>query len=310
MYLFIFLLGTLSFFSACQEDDEDEMQGSVQFEMTDAPTDDASIEGVFVTVADIRVGNQSISGFNKTTFDIMAYQNGNTKQVANTNLDADSYNEVTLVLDYDEDADGNAPGCYVKEQGSNTKQALRSSSEEITLNKSFNVATNSSSTLIMDFNLRKCVKREQGTNDNYDFVSTAEMQNGVRLVKKSETGRIEGNCEDNVSNSDKIVVYAYRQGEYDRSTEVQGQGQSNVRFANAVASSETDANGDFQLYFLEGGEYELHYASYEENSNNGQMELQGTLNVSAVSAINLNAISVSSSTAITADVSVLGVLPL
>ena len=90
--------------AACNEDDAaPRNMGSVQFEITDAPIDDASVKSVFVTVADIKVDGQSISGFNKTTIDVLAFQNGNTSFLADTELEAKTYTDLTLVLDFEND---------------------------------------------------------------------------------------------------------------------------------------------------------------------------------------------------------------
>ena len=66
---------------ACNED-EPMGKGDVDFEITDAPTDDASVKGVFVTIEDVKIGGKSVEGFTKQTIDIKAYQEGNTKLFA------------------------------------------------------------------------------------------------------------------------------------------------------------------------------------------------------------------------------------
>jgi hypothetical protein len=42
--------------------------------------------------------------------------------------------------------------------------------------------------------------------------------------------------------------------------------RSNIEFSNAISSSSLDANGNFELHFLEEGDYQINYCSYEENS--------------------------------------------
>ncbi len=292
--------------NSCNKDDQE--KGTVNFEITDAPIDDASVEGAFVTVADVKADGNSVEGFNKTTIDLLAYQRGNTKLLSSSELDASSYSNVTLVLDYDEDADGNSPGCYIEDVEGN-KHALTSGSSEITSNHSFMVESEGQSELVFDFDLRKNIQRTQDTTDQYNFVTGTEMENGVRVVNKSETGVVNGNCENSGSNGDKVVVYAYAQGTYDQETETSGQGQSNVMFANAVTSAEVDANGDFEMHYLEEGAYELKYCSYEENSE-GKMMLNGQLSVNALGSVNTDNVSVSSSSSVTVDVEITGLLGL
>src|SRR6267142_4932408 len=98
---------------ACNRSNEPMGKGEAEFQITDAPSDDASIKGVVVTVADIMVDGKSISGFAKQSIDLKAYQEGNTKLLGTAQLDAKAYNSITLVLDADADASGNSPGCYV-----------------------------------------------------------------------------------------------------------------------------------------------------------------------------------------------------
>lgn len=289
------------------KDDGSEMNGSARFEITDAPIDDAGVEGAFVTVSEIKVDGQTVEGFNKTTIDVLAYQNGATELLANADLEAKSYSQVTLVLDYATDADGNSPGCYIKKQGSSAKQELKSSVDEFTIKKDFEVMGNSQTNLVFDFDLRKCIKREDGTDDEYEFVTPAEMEAGIRLVAKKSAGVIKGKCSN--TNSDKVVVYAYKKGEFNRNSEMKGQGASNVEFANAVTSAEIDASGNYQLHFLEEGDYELHYCAYEEN-NEGKFEIKGTLLVDILGSINLSSVSVNASSTTTVDVSATGILPL
>jgi len=62
----------VALFTACSENSNEPMgQGEVQFEITDAPIDDANVKSVIVTVADVKVDGQSLSGFTKQTIDLM-----------------------------------------------------------------------------------------------------------------------------------------------------------------------------------------------------------------------------------------------
>lgn len=291
--------------SACQKENG---QGTAQIEITDAPIDNANVTGAFVTIADIKIDGKSVKGFNKTTVDLMAYQNGTTKVLGNFDLDAKTYSSITLVLDHETDASGATPGCYVLANG--TKHTLATAATEIKVDKAYEIPSEGTSNLVIDFDLRKSITATGSGGDNYSFVTAAELNAALRLVAKSKAGKINGNCSDSFSNSDKIVVYAYKQGSYTRSTETQAQGSSNLEFKNAVTSSAVDANGNYTLSFLEEGTYELHYASYTENSSTGKLELQGTLNVNALTSINLGGISLDASATITANVLVTGLLPL
>ena len=296
-------------FLSCEKNETDATKGTARIEVTDAPFDDANIKGAFVTIADVKLDGQSLEGFNKTTIDLAAFQKGNTKLLGISELDAKTYSSVTLVLDYEKDQNGNAPGCYVLEVN-DTKHKLLSADTELTLNHNYAIEAGQETALVVDFDLRKSIKREQNATDQYDFVSEAELESAIRVVAKNKASVIKGNCQDLVSNSDKLVVYAYKKGQFNLNTETDGQGASDIEFSKAITSATVAANGDYELHFLDQGEYELHFAAYDKNDSTGKMELKGTLVVSSTNSINLGAIALNASTTLTVGVLVVALLPL
>lgn len=279
------LLGlAVLFLQACNNDDEPAGKGQAEFKMTDAPSDDPNIKGVFVTVADVKVDGKSIENFNKQSIDLKAYQNGRTELLGTSELAAKSYNNLTLVLDLETDANGNSPGCYVLD-ADNQKHQLKSTADgtaTITMNKGWQVYNDAKSSIVMDFDLRKSIRYDEGSSQPYSFVSDNELNAAVRVVNEAKTGTVKGQYEDKNSNADKIVVYAYKKGTFNADTETTAQGEGQLLFANAVSSSElkTSLSGaqNFTLAFLEEGEYELHYAAYNYNTTSGRMEFQTELN--------------------------------
>jgi len=279
-FMLIALLG-LSI-GACS-DHEPMGKGDVDFEITDAPTDDASVKGVFVTIADVKIGGQSVQGFTKQTIDLKAYQEGNTKLFASAQqLDAKSYNNLTLVLDLNTDADGNSPGCYVKTVD-NAKYKLRNDASgmaEVAINKSWSVASNTKSTVILDFDLRKSIKYMNDASVKYNFVSNGELSSAIRVVGKENAGTITGTYQQNgTSDADKIIVYAYKKGTFNAATETAPQGEGQVLFANSVTSAEVKqglTGKTFKLALLDDGEYELHFAAHKADTN-GRLMLQSML---------------------------------
>jgi hypothetical protein len=117
--IFLMALLVLSLgWTAC-DDDDDNMEaasGELSMEITDAPIDDRQVEATFVTITDLRLDGSSVEGFQQTTVDVYALQNGRTELLANTEVEADSYQTIELDLDYDTDAEGNSPGCYVVDE--------------------------------------------------------------------------------------------------------------------------------------------------------------------------------------------------
>ncbi len=300
----IFTAAIISFFACNKDNSSGSGTASATFKITDAPIDDASVTGAFVTITDIKLDGQSVQGFTKTTVDLNAYQNGATKTLGNFNLQSRTYSTITFVLDYDTDADGNAPGCYVLTTGA-VKHKLQSTSDSITVSKSITIQNNTNNSVVADFDLRKMIIRQA----DYNFATADELATSIRLVSENNTGTISGTLTDNVSGSGKIVAYAYKTGTFDRTTEMQGQGTSNIQFKNAVSSSLVGTNGSYQLHFLESGDYEIHFVSYKDTNSDGEFELAGTLVVTGAGGLDLLGLSVSTGATVTANATVTSVLP-
>ena len=276
---FVALISLVIFSSSCKND-VPEGSGEWQMKVTDAPIDDTEVEGVFVTVAAVKVDGKEIADFEgKQTINLLAYQNGQTKTIGTTNLEANSYSEITLVLDYESDVDGNAPGCYVK-TADGAKHDLSTSTQstgEITIRGAFEIAEQARTKTVVDFDLRKAVKYDQssGSEKNWSFVSDTELDVALRFTDEDAAGSIEGSYSGNVE-SEKVIVFAYKKGEFNKSTETSGSSSSNLQFQNAVTSAVV-INNNYTLSFLEEGEYELCFASYEDDDQDGEFEFEGFL---------------------------------
>ncbi|HCW08513.1 MAG TPA: hypothetical protein DGG95_14235 [Cytophagales bacterium] len=275
----VMLVALISLFAACSKD-EPAAVGQAEFQVTDAPSDDASIKSVFVTIAEVRVDGKAISGFTKQSIDLKAYQNGNVKSLGTSQLTAGTHSQVTFVLDVDHDADGNVPGCYVQTTD-NTKYKLGTTSAvEIDVTKTWNLAANASTTLVADFDIRKAIKWSADNSIRYAFVSSSNLQASVRVVDKMSAGTLNGTyTEQNSSNADKVVVYAYKKGTFNASTETLAQGDDAIYFQNAVSSAEVTgvATKNYTLAFLEDGDYELHFAAYAQDTSTGRFNFQTML---------------------------------
>lgn len=289
------LLLAITFLASCSKDDGTtygDEKSQTNFYMTDAPTDNTNVKGVIVTVADVKINGVSIEGFTKTTIDLMQYQNGMTKLLGNLELNTGTYSNITLVLDNQTNAGGNAPGSYVL-MTNGTVKAIQSSSNEIDINGSFEVLASSSNNIVLDFDVRKAIV-ESGSND-FKFVSASELSNSVRVVNEASAGEIKGTASDTQNTSDRIIVYAYAKGTFNSNTETNAQG-SGVMFANAANSSSVNKfTGSYELNFLAKGDYELHFVSYTDSNNDGKLEFNGILDADSVTGVDLNNISIGSS---------------
>lgn len=275
------------------------------FKITDAPIENANVEAVFVTVSNVKVDGKSLEGFNKTTFDLAALVNGKTKTLGNLQLEAGSYSSIEFELDYATDAAGNSPGCYVA-MADGQKDQLEASASNISINDTFEIFASNTNEIIIDFDLRKTIKEDQGTlSSDFEFVSTSELSAGIRAVNKETTGMISGAVNDAGDTSDIIVVYAYEKGTFDAEVETQGQGESNVTFANAVTSSKVSGlNNSYSLNFLTEGEYELVFVSYTEDGDT--FTFTSLLEAESTTGLTLGAINVTSALQVSASVTITG----
>ena len=276
----VFLLLTLATFVAmtgCESDNPDAM-GELQVSVTDAPVDDTNVEGVFVTVTEVKVNGKAATGFSgKQTIDLLAYQNGNTQLLSMGDVEAKSYSEITLVLDLETDANGDSPGCYVKTlDGTRHDLATSTASTlEVSAKGLIEVMENTRTDAVIDFDLRKSIAYA-GSGNAYTFASDSELGSALRLVAAGKTGSIKGTYTGSTVGAEKVVVYAYKKGEFNKETEMQAQGSSGIQFKNAVSSALVSGNA-YTLAFLEPGEYEVCFATYEDANQDGKMEFAGFL---------------------------------
>src|SRR5436190_16136171 len=141
-------------FTSCSKDNNDNGSGtaSTTIKVTDGPIDDANVSAAFVTISDIKLDGQSISGFTKTTVNLYALQNGSTQTIGTFNLSSKTYSSITFVLDFDTDASGGSPGSYVVTTGG-IKHKLQSTSNIVTVSKNFLIQSGANNTLVADFDL-------------------------------------------------------------------------------------------------------------------------------------------------------------
>jgi hypothetical protein len=286
------------------ENFEESNASKSSFYITDAPTDNANVSGVIVTVTDLRVNNVSVNNFTRTTIDLMQYQNGLKKILGDLELNAGTYSNIELVLDNEFDASGNAPGSYVK-LTNGTKDALSAAATStIAINKTFEILSGGSD-IVLDFDVRKAIVSNGG---DFQFVTDGELRNSIRVVNEEKSGEISGMLT-NQNSSEMIIVYAYEKGTFDANTETSGQGSSNVMFANAVNSSVvSEFSGSYELNFLKEGDYELHFISYSDDNNDGEFEFKAILEIESNSNIDLGNISITSNSSVNLVTSVAGSL--
>ncbi|MGM0934958.1 MAG: DUF4382 domain-containing protein [Bacteroidota bacterium] len=310
------LMLSMGLIVSCSDDDDDLGPGDsdaqtyeTQVYLTDSPVDNAEVQGVFVTVANVMINGQAVEGFEKTTIEVSSLHSGQTELLGSLDLESGTTSDITLVLDNETDASGEAPGNYVLTT-SGEKSALVSGSNELSLSDNVEIHESNDNEVVLDFDLRKAVVTDE--SGEYSFASDSRLTNSIRAVNSIETGAITGNVSDfGSASADAYVVYAYEAGTYGESeTSADDEG---LRFANAVNSTVVaESNGDFELHFIEEGDYELHFASYEDTDADGQLEFKGELE--AVTATDVDTdlldLSVDANTELSLEVVIIGLLNL
>jgi len=274
------------FLASCQDNEStnpsNEKKGTLRLDLTDAPIDNPSVKACVVTVANVYVDNVKLEGFNKTTVDLLALQNGTTKNIGEFELENKTYSSIQLELDFEKTESGESPGAYVELQDG-TKDAIMMTENTLSINSNFDIVEENSKKLVIDFDLRKSIK--DASNDSqeadYNFTSQLEIKNALRLVDTEESGIIKGKASVGSTETQNTIVLAYNKGQFNQSTELSAQGESNLLFANAVSSTSCDEDGNYELHFLPKGEYEIYVAKYEANSNN-KMEFSGLFSLDGV----------------------------
>lgn len=268
--------------------DPNAAQGNLTVSITDAPIDNAEVKGAFVTITEVKIDGQVFNGFKgPKTVNVLELQNGNALNLGQNAVAADSYSKISFVLDSEKDAASSGPGCYVlKSDGTKEKLEFSSGTQtEIEMKpQNFVVSENGNTEIVVDFDLRKAIK---SNNSDYSFVSKSELSAAVRAENKSNTGMIKGKVENYGAVGSNVVVYVYKKGTFNQSSEIKGQGSSDIKFANAVTSSKCDGSGNFTLAFLQQGEYEVYCDKPKSGSDlglgvNTLLEASSSTNLKAV----------------------------
>ncbi len=271
LYLSLGLLISTIFSIQCTEDEiSNPKAGTLKLKITDAASDDKDIKGIFLTISKIKVNGKPVRNYVSRTIEISALRNGKTELLVNKELPAKMYTSITLVLSSTSNLSGNTAGCYVLTKDNTKHNLLTGNSEEIdiTVSKNFELLAGKETELVIDFDLRKAIIRNQSQNIKYQFVTMAELKNAPRIVDEKKTGSIFGKVETNSDEDSETYVLIYRHGEFKASVEGSGSGKSNILFANAVSSAKVEPDGGYSIPFLEEGEYDVRLAAFRRDNSN------------------------------------------
>lgn len=303
------LLG-LALFVSCSEDDSIDEPGNgdegnpTAVYITDAPLDEANVEAVFITISEVRINNKAVEGFSKTTLEISSLTRGNTELLGALELESGTTSDISLVLS-DSDASGDGPGNYILTSAGSKEEIA--GALELKINDQAEIIENTENELVIDFDLRKSLKHE---GEGYSFVSESELENNLRAVNTMNAGTVTGKVENTAEAGGEVVVaYAYKEGEFSESeSSANGEG---VAFSNAVSSAVVaESNGEFEIHFLEEGDYELHFASYSDDDQDGKLEFSGMVEASTASNLDLGGFTVEANSEVELQISFSGLLGL
>lgn len=272
-FLGLAVLGLASLtFTACSETDSSG-SGKANIYLTDAPTDQDDISGVFISITKVELNGPegwiTVREFAEPkTINLLSYQEGDTYFLGDKEIAAGSYTEARLFLKIDDEASAGGPanpGCYLEfENGSIQPLFVPSGAESGYKAKGdFEISSNASLDVIMDFDVRKAVVKA-GNSGKYLLKPT------IRLVSNNKIGNIHGSLASSPTVGTKVVVFAYADGEFDES-ELSGSENSNP-FDHATSSTQLNADGSFKLAFLNQGTYDLYFVSYDEDGNVQKIE--------------------------------------
>lgn len=265
--LIAILLVNLIILTGCKNNDENTGPGTLEFAIKDAPIDNESIRGVIVTIADIKINGESWDGMEeKVTVDLMAYQNVNTKLLGSGPIPSGNHQNVSLVVDFSSDKNGNTPGCYVETNNDTTYRINAPGSlerVEYPVNGSINIESDKTNKVVCDFDIRKALRTT--ASGNYRLIKTDQSEKAIRLSAADQTGTLEGVFEAPTVQNQKFVVYAYPSGSFNNN-ETTLKTNDSIRFINAVHSSKIEY-GQYSMHHMQEDSYELEFARYTQDTD-------------------------------------------
>ncbi|MDO9615002.1 MAG: DUF4382 domain-containing protein, partial [Bacteroidota bacterium] len=98
LFALVILIPLFTIQCSKSDDDSDQTSGNLSVKITDAPSDDANIQAIFVTVAGVKVNGVSVEGFQKKTIKISDLHSGETEVLFAGDVQADTYSNISLVL--------------------------------------------------------------------------------------------------------------------------------------------------------------------------------------------------------------------
>ncbi len=243
--VFLFLL-----FTSCSVDDG--FKGKLILSITDSPLDADEVKGVNLVFTNIEIKRKeewkSLKTFDQPQgINLLAFTDGKSFPMVDQLIEPGTFSEIRFSLNV---SDGSAlirnPLCNIEFTDGTTQVLLlpTNAAQEFIITREISIKPNQTLDLTLDVDVRKSIIKN--TQNQYIFTPS------IRTLVTFETGSISGKIL-NLLESDRIIVFAYKAGQYNsgESNEVDG-----IRFKNSITASKVKKS-KFTTAFLEAGTYDL-----------------------------------------------------
>ena len=264
------------------DDGYGEGRARLRVELTDAPIDDANLEAVVVTVAEVRLDGERqplLSG--ARTVRLSDLTDGRVAALGTEQtITAGIHANLEVVLDLANDERGDAPGCYAL-LADGSRVALGSpNAGTLTLSSNAGVRAEAGQTTryIVDVDLRRAVEYGGPGAGDMAFAPAADVAAATRFLDADATGAVRGEVRPTASAppTDRLVLYVYPAGRFDAAYEAER------GYRGAVTSCRVRADGRFTFAFLPEGDYELVAVDYADADGDGRVEARAQLSADAL----------------------------
>ena len=260
-------------FFNCEGSGSNSNTGTLSLSLADAPLiDDESVTGVYITIAGIEYhtsdgGWKTMEEFNTSVnpINLLEWQDGKSISLGDFQLPAGKYTQMRFMLDAAEEKQKpkSNTGCFIEINDVNETLYVPSGSQTgFKAIGNYEVPRNGTVEMTADFDVRKSIVRS-GDGSYYKLKPT------IKLTVTNEAGTIKGTLSNLDANSSYVIyAYAYADGSSTWNDEEANEpAPEEVRFANAVTSSEVKDGGAYTLTFLAAGTYDLIVAKYDGNGD-------------------------------------------
>jgi hypothetical protein len=256
-YLIVYIIFFSLIFISCDKE-ENTTNGSLNLSITDAPVDNSTVEGVYLTFTEIQyhtndnewLSFEEFEGPQK--FNILELTNGESALLGSFDLNAGIYTQLRFILDAHEQGSPNpsTPGCYIEFDNASQEPLFVPSGSESGWKAvgKFTVPSNGSIGVTADFDARKSVFK---TGSGMYILKPT-----IRLAIDNQAGKIVGGIT-NMPENVEVIVYAYEDGTYSESDADDPVDELTPRFANAITSDIVDETNNYHLAYLAPMDYDL-----------------------------------------------------